>query len=119
MDSKELAKLVDWRTTHSFDSLLVVRHGTIVVEVYYAPYAAGIPHAANSITKSIVGTLTAIAWKESLLDSLDHQVLDFVDAGNIANLEARKEAITIQNLLDMTSGMAWGTLDSKALLVHQ
>ena len=34
MDSKELAKLVDWGTTHSFDSLLVVRHGKIVAEAY-------------------------------------------------------------------------------------
>ncbi len=36
MDSKELAKPVDFGTTHSFDSLLVVRHGKIVAEAYYA-----------------------------------------------------------------------------------
>jgi Beta-lactamase len=69
MDSKELAKLVDWGTTHSFDSLLVVRHGKIVAEAYYAPYTAGIPHAVWSVTKSVIGTLTAIAWKDGLLDS--------------------------------------------------
>jgi hypothetical protein len=32
MDSEELANLVDFGAKHSFDSLLVVRHGTIVVE---------------------------------------------------------------------------------------
>jgi CubicO group peptidase (beta-lactamase class C family) len=110
MDSKELAKLVELGVKNNYDSLLVVRHGKVVVEAYYAPYAAGIPHAANSITKSIIGTLTAIAWKEGLLDSLDHRVLDFFDRHGIANLEARKEAITIQNLLDLTSGMAWREL---------
>jgi hypothetical protein len=36
MDSKELTRLVDWGITHSFDSLLVVRHGKIVAEAYYA-----------------------------------------------------------------------------------
>ena len=35
MDSKELAELVDFGTMHSFDSLLVVRHGRAVAEVYY------------------------------------------------------------------------------------
>jgi hypothetical protein len=44
MDSKELAKLIDFGKTHSLDSLLVVRRGKIVAEAYYAPYAAGILH---------------------------------------------------------------------------
>jgi len=105
MDSKELAKLVDFGTTHGFDSLLVARRGRIVAEAYYAPYAAGIPHTINSCTKSIISTLTAIAFKEGLLDSPSHRVLDFFDRREIANLDERKEAITVQNLLDMTSGL--------------
>jgi hypothetical protein len=39
MDSKELAKLVDLGTTQSFDSLLIMRHGKVVAEAYYAPQA--------------------------------------------------------------------------------
>jgi CubicO group peptidase (beta-lactamase class C family) len=77
MDSKELANLVDFGTMHSFDSSLVVRHGKIVVEAYYAPYAAGIPHAIASCTKAVVSTLTAIASEDGLLDSPSHRVLDF------------------------------------------
>jgi hypothetical protein len=61
MDSKELAKVVDFGaslvlsttgTTPSsaLDSLLIVRHGKIVVEAYYAPFAAGILHQVNSVT---------------------------------------------------------------------
>jgi hypothetical protein len=40
MDSKELAKLVDFGTVHRFDSLLVARHGKVVAEACYAPYSA-------------------------------------------------------------------------------
>jgi hypothetical protein len=51
MDSKELAELVDFGArrilatpgvtlSSMLDSLLVVRHGKIVVEVYYAPYTS-------------------------------------------------------------------------------
>jgi CubicO group peptidase (beta-lactamase class C family) len=107
MDSKKLAPLVDWGTAHHFDSVLVARHGKIVLEMYYAPYIAGIPHDLHSVTKSVTGTLVAIAWKEGLLDSPSHRVLDFFDRRTIANVDQRKEAITVQNLLDMTSGLAW------------
>jgi CubicO group peptidase (beta-lactamase class C family) len=84
-----------------------LRHGKIVVEAYYARYAAGIPHTMNSVTKAVISTLTAIASKDGLLDSPSHRVLDFFDRRTIENLDDRKEAITVQNLLDMTSGLEW------------
>jgi CubicO group peptidase (beta-lactamase class C family) len=118
MDSKELAELVDFGARRflatpgvtlntMLDSLLVVRHGKIVVEAYYAPYTAGIPHDIRSATKAVISTLVAIAFKDGLLDSPSHRVLDFFDRRGIANLDDRKEAITVQNLLDMTSGLEW------------
>ena len=69
MDSAALARLVQFGTSRSFDSLLIVRHGRIVLDAYYAPYAADIPHITNSATKAVIGTLTAIASKDGLLDS--------------------------------------------------
>ena len=90
-----------------FDSLLIVRHGKIVVEAYYAPYSAGIPHAMCSVTEAITSTLTAIASEEGLLDSPSHRVLEFFDRSSIANVDDRKESIAVQNLLDMTSGIQW------------
>ena len=85
MDSADLAKLVAYGKTKSFDSLLLARHGRIVLDAYYAPYAADIPHAINSSTKAVVGTLTAMLLKDGLLDSLDHPVLDFFVDRDIAN----------------------------------
>jgi CubicO group peptidase (beta-lactamase class C family) len=64
-------------------------------------------HAQYSVTKSVIGTLTGIAFKEGLLDSPSHRVLDFLDHRKIANVDPRKEAITVQDLLDMTSGIEW------------
>jgi CubicO group peptidase (beta-lactamase class C family) len=118
MDSRKLVNLVDFGAARlltspgvalssRLDSLLVVRHGKIVAEAYYAPYTAGIPHAVNSVTKAVISTLTAIASKDGLLDSPIHRALDFFDRRSIANVDDRKEAITIQSLLDMTSGIEW------------
>ena len=107
MNSTALANLIDFGATHELESVLVVRHGTIVAEAYYAPFQAGVKHRINSATKSIIGTLIAIAFKDGLLDSLDHPVVDFFPDRTIANLDDDKKAITIENLLDMTSGLDW------------
>ena len=107
MGSAALAKLVDYGATHELESMLIVRHGAIVAEAYYAPFRAGVKHRMNSATKSVIGTLVAIALKEGRLSSTDQRAVDFFADRTIANLDDRKRAITIQNLLDMTSGLNW------------
>ena len=107
LDSGALADLVEWAKAERVDSLLVVRHGKIVLDSYYAPFKPGIRHNLYSATKSFVGTLTAIAISDHLLDSADHPVLDFFQDKAVAHIDDRKKAITVQNLLDMTSGFEW------------
>jgi CubicO group peptidase (beta-lactamase class C family) len=110
IDSAALARLLDFGTTHSFDSLLVARHGLLVLDAYYAPYSANAPHAVNSTTKSIVATLIAMLHADGVLDSLDHRVLDYFPDRDFAYGDDdmdNKKAITVQHLLNMTSGLAW------------
>jgi len=107
MDSEALAKLVVYGSARSFDSLLIARHGRLVLDAYYAPYSANIPHAVNSTTKSIVATLIAMLHADGVLDSLDHRVLDYFPDRDFANADDGKKAITVQHLLNMTSGLAW------------
>ena len=104
MDSSALAKLVAYGGSHSFDSLIVVRHGRIVAEAYYAPYTGDVLHEIFSSTKAVTGTLLGMVYKDGLLDRLDHPMLDFFADRRVANVDDRKKAITVQNLLDMTSG---------------
>jgi CubicO group peptidase (beta-lactamase class C family) len=107
VDSAALAQLINKVGTFRQDSLLIVRHGKIIVDAYYAPYAAGIEHDLRSVTKSIIGTLTAIELREGLLDSVDHPIVDLFADKNILNLDDNKKAMSVQSLLDMTSGIDW------------
>jgi CubicO group peptidase (beta-lactamase class C family) len=107
LDSGALARLVDNVGARQQDSLLIVRHGKVVAEVYYAPYEAGIRHDLRSVTKSIVGTLTAIAIRDGSLDGVDHPIADLFSDKQISNVDENKKAITVQSLLDMTSGIDW------------
>src|ERR1700688_3744538 len=76
MDSASLARLVETVGGYKQDSLMIIRHGKIVADAYYAPYVAGVSHDLRSVTKSVVSTLTAIELKQGLLDSVDQPVLD-------------------------------------------
>jgi CubicO group peptidase (beta-lactamase class C family) len=120
MNSAALAKLVEFGASQNMDSLLIVRHGKIVLDVYYAPYSADMPHVVNSVTKAIVGTLASIAMKDGLLQGADQPMLSFFSDRSVANLDDRKRAITLQSLFDMTSGLArdgtavGGALESSA-----
>jgi len=107
MDSASLARLVETVGTYRQDSLMIIRHGKIVAEAYYAPYVAGISHDLRSVTKSVVGTLTAIQLQTGSLDSADHPVMDLFADKKIQNVDDRKKAMTVQSLLDMTSGIEW------------
>jgi CubicO group peptidase (beta-lactamase class C family) len=107
MDSARLARLVENVGAYRYDSLTIVRHGRIVVDVYYAPYLPRISHDLRSVTKSVIGTLTAIEIAHGLLDSVDHKVLDLFHDKQVANIDDNKRSITVRTLLDMTSGIAW------------
>jgi len=107
MSSQELAGLVEFGMSNGMDSLLVVRHGRVVTEAYYAPFTAGLRHRINSSTKSVVGSLVAIALRDGLLKSPDQRVLEFFPGRAFANPDERKQAMTLQSLLDMTSGLDW------------
>jgi CubicO group peptidase (beta-lactamase class C family) len=108
MSSEALARLVDFGLFNSMDSLLVARRGRIVLEATYAPFREGLKHRINSATKAVVATLIAIAQRDGLLDSTERRVLDFFPGRTIAVLDERKQAMTIQDLLDMRSGIDWG-----------
>lgn len=107
MDSAALARLIETVGTYKQDNLTIIRHGKIVADAYYAPYAAGISHDLRSVTKSIVSTLTAIELRQGLLDSVDHPVVDLFADKHIADIDDNKKAMTVQHLLDMTSGFEW------------
>ena len=107
VSSNALADLVDFGAANAMDSLLVIRHGQIVVEAYYAPFRPEFKHAVNSVTKAVVGTLAGIAFKEGALGPLDQSVVDLFPERKLANLDERKTAMTLDNLLDLTSGLEW------------
>jgi CubicO group peptidase (beta-lactamase class C family) len=91
------------------DSLLIIRNGTIVLDAYLYPYDNTIPHKLASVTKSVMTTLIGIAADQGSVQ-LDQPLVSFFPDRVIANLDARKEQITIRHLVSMRNGFESGCL---------
>lgn len=88
-------------------SVLIVRNGYIVAEMYYAPYEQDTRHELYSCTKSFISALVGIAIEEGYVAGVDKPVLSCFPTYDFANTDARKSAMTIEHLLTMTSGLDW------------
>jgi CubicO group peptidase (beta-lactamase class C family) len=107
MDAQVLQQLVAHGRAEQMDSLLVARNGVIVCEAYYEPFRAEMRHAINSATKGVVAALVGMAIGQGRLAGTEAAVLDFFPGREFAHDGAFKRTMTVQHLLDMTSGLDW------------
>jgi CubicO group peptidase (beta-lactamase class C family) len=87
----------------SLHSFMLVRHGRVVAEGWWTPYAAESPHSLYSLSKSFTSTAVGLAIAEGKL-SLDDQILKFFPGDAPASPDAQLEAMRIRDLLRMTTG---------------
>lgn len=88
-------------------SLLIARHGKLVLERYFYGYDRWRAHDMRSAGKTFAGVLIGLAIARGAKFGLDTPVYTlFPEYRDIANLDARKRAVTVRDLLTMTSGLA-------------
>ncbi|MHC4350252.1 MAG: serine hydrolase domain-containing protein [Planctomycetota bacterium] len=86
-------------------SLLVVRRGYLVLEEYFAGSDADDLHTLQSVSKSFTSAIIGIAIEQELIEGVGQHVLDFFpELEGIENLDDRKRAMTVEDLLTMRSG---------------
>jgi CubicO group peptidase (beta-lactamase class C family) len=90
-------------------SMLVIHNGYLVFERYFIPtlYDVDDTHIIYSCTKSVSSSLIGIAIDKGYIDNTSQLLVDFFPDLYIDNLDSRKEAITLENVLTMTSGLEW------------
>jgi CubicO group peptidase (beta-lactamase class C family) len=108
----------NWREAN-LHSALMVRHGKIVYERYFAgedraggtplgrvAFHAGLAHDVRSISKGVISLLFGIARDRGLIKSLDEPALShFPEHAGLKTPD--KERISIRHLLTMSAGLAW------------
>ncbi|MFC7380676.1 serine hydrolase domain-containing protein [Sphaerisporangium rhizosphaerae] len=84
-------------------SIMVVRHGHVVAEGWWAPYSAERPHLLYSLTKSFTAIAVGLAIGDGLL-SLDDRVVDVLPDHVPAGISEQGRRLTVHHLLSMTTG---------------
>ncbi len=90
---------------NTFDSFMILRHGKVIAAGWWKPNAPNIPHILNSVSKSFNSTAIGLAIHEHKL-KLDDRVLQFFPADAPPDPSANLKAMTVRDLLTMSSGDA-------------
>jgi CubicO group peptidase (beta-lactamase class C family) len=88
-------------------SILIYKNNKLVLEEYFYGYDINTPHQLRSATKPFIGGILGIAIDNGFIKSEKDNLLPFFTSkyGEIANLDSRKEKLTIENLLMYRHGM--------------
>jgi len=118
MDPARLQEVIPFIIDNRLDirSLLVVRHGYLVWENYYAQ---GMPDRAatvHSVTKSVTSALVGLARGQGLLNDLDTPLPDLLPEYFDSRTDPGKRKITLRHLLTMTAGLKPVRVQDRELL---
>jgi CubicO group peptidase (beta-lactamase class C family) len=92
-------------TTPYIDALLIARHGRLVFEEYFDGFDRDTPHTLRSAGKTLTSILLGAAIDHGAPIAVTTPVLSLFP-GPIGNPDPRKDRMTIENLLTMSSGLA-------------
>jgi CubicO group peptidase (beta-lactamase class C family) len=87
----------------SLHSFMLVRHGRVVAEGWWTPYAAAEPHTLFSLSKSFTSTAVGLAINEGKL-SVSDPVVGFFPEEAPANPSQNLRSMRVRDLLRMSSG---------------
>jgi len=82
---------------------MLLRHGNVAAEGWWAPYAPNTPHSLFSLSKSFTSTAIGLAVAEGLL-TVDDPVLSFFPDDAPADPGDHLKAMTVKHLLSMNTG---------------
>jgi CubicO group peptidase (beta-lactamase class C family) len=109
---KRLVNLIKLGFYGDIHSLIIIQNNELVREEYFSEWTRHMLHPCYSATKSVVSTLMGMAIDEGAINSVDEEILPFFpEYPVIENMDSRKDAISIENVLTMTAGLEWNELN--------
>ncbi len=85
--------------------LMMIRHGKVIAEHWWAPYAPQYQHAMYSATKTFTGVAIGFAVKEGLLD-IEDKVSSFFPGLLPETISPELASLSVKHLLTMSVGHA-------------
>ncbi len=107
---EEAAKIAEQNQSYC---LLVIRHGKLIFERYWAGHDPTSAERSWSIAKSYSSALVGIAIARGEIGSIDDSVAKYIPEWK----GTAKEAITVRHLVTMSSGLKWSAFDDYVAMV--
>lgn len=93
------------KSRHEFHSFMLVRHGHVVAEGWWAPYGPRLNHMLYSLSKSFTSTAVGFAVHEGKL-SVEDKVISFFPNDVPEQIGDNLKALRVRHLLTMSVGHA-------------
>ncbi len=91
------------KNIHELHSFVLLRHGQLVAEGWWAPYGREYPHMLFSLSKSFTSTAVGMAVSEGCL-SVEDLVLSFFPEDAPQEVDENLAAMRVKHLLTMSTG---------------
>jgi CubicO group peptidase (beta-lactamase class C family) len=105
--SETIARFFEQVKEKGYDvhGLMMIRHGKVIAEHWWAPYAPQFQHAMYSATKTFTGTAVGFAVQEGLL-KIEDKVISFFPELLPDTISPQLAQLTVRHLLTMSVGHA-------------
>jgi CubicO group peptidase (beta-lactamase class C family) len=91
-------------------SLMILRHGHVIAQGWWAPYSSQRRHLLYSLSKSFTSAAAGIAISEGLLD-LDEPAISYFPELDADITDERSRSILVRHLASMSTGHTFDTLE--------
>lgn len=88
---------------HELHSVMIIRHGKVISEAWWSPYAPELKHSMYSVSKSWTSTAVGFAVSENKLKVTDKVLSFFPEYAELASQDFLKD-LTVKDLLTMSVG---------------
>ncbi len=92
--------------------LMIMRHGKVCAEGWWAPFAPNLRHGLQSHTKTYAATAVGIAYTEGIL-RLDERIIDIFPDESPEEPSENLKLLTVRDVLCMGCGMDTMPMDSE------
>jgi hypothetical protein len=89
---------------HEFHSFMFLRHGKVIAEAWWSPYAPDLKHTLYSTSKSFTSTAVGFAVSDSLIKVSD-KVISFFPENLPDTVSPYLDDMEIKDLLSMSAGL--------------
>jgi CubicO group peptidase (beta-lactamase class C family) len=101
---REMERAIQADEFKRITSVLIARQGKLIYEAYFGGSDAATPRNTRSATKTVTSMLLGIAIDRGLLAGVNVPVMPFFqDQQPVENPDSRKDKITVEDLLTMSS----------------